>query len=417
MKKGCLITSIVAFLLMSAALIYYFAVQNKKDPTVYEYVKPEIQDVVVKAVASGSIKPRQEVNVKPQVSGVIDKLYVEAGDIVTKGQKLALIKLIPSEVNINSATSNLELARLRLNDAKRELERQKLVNSSKLDVQQAESNYQVAADELKRQRTLFEDGVISEQQLTSFDLDAKLKKSVLDNIVISSSNTLSQAQVEVEIRQQELQAAQSNLQLLREGKTSNSKQVSNIVTSTMAGMVLDVPVEEGSSVIERNNFNEGTNIATVADMGALVFEGNIDESEVGKLKVGMPLELKVGAIDGETFNGVLEFISPKGVEVDGTVNFEIKAAIENSDSGSFLRAGYSANADIILDRKVNSITVNERDIIEKDGKSYVEKVVGDQSFEDFEITTGVSDGIIIEVTSDIDTSMQIKVRQDSDGGE
>lgn len=412
MKKGCLILAIVAFLMMSGALVYYFAIQNKKNPTVYEYTKPKVEDVLTKAVASGSIKPRQEVNIKPQVSGVIDRLYVEAGDIVEKGQKLALIKLIPSEVNINSATSNLELARLRFNDAKRELDRQRLVNTQQLDIQTAQANYDVSEQELERQRALFSDGVISQQELTNFELDTKLKKNALDNILLNSKNDLSQSQIEFEIRQQELEAAQSNLQLLKEGKTANSKQVSNIVTSTMSGMVLDVPVEEGSSVVERNNFNEGTNIAIVADMNTLMFEGEIDESEVGKLKIGMPLEIKVGAIDEELFEGVLSFIAPKGVEEDGTVNFKIKADLKIPDSGTFLRAGYSANADIILSKKSNVITVNERDIVVKDGKSYVDKVVGDQSFEAFEIETGISDGIIIEVLSDIDTSMQIKVQQD-----
>lgn len=414
MKKGCLITSIVILGLLSIGLVYYFAVQNKKDPVVYKYIKPEIKDIVNKAVASGSIKPRKEVNVKPQVSGVIDKLFVEAGEMVKKGQKLALIKLIPSEVNINSAESNLELARIRYNDAKREAERQKSINAQKLDIQQAMANDRTATKELERQRRLFQDGVISEQELTQFQLDAELKKNVLENIKIASKNTLAQSEIEVDIRRQELEAARNNLQLLREGKTSNSKQVSNVVKSTMDGMVLDVPVEEGSSVIERNNFNEGTSIATVADMGSLIFEGSIDESDVGKLKEGMPLVLKVGAIDDEVFTGVLEFIAPKGTEEEGTVNFKIKATITNDDSDTFLRAGFSANADIILEKREQVVSVFERDVVFKDDKAYVELVTGDQTFEEKEITTGLSDGIMIEVSSGIDTSTQIKMRTDAE---
>ena len=417
MKKGCLISAVAIIALLSVGLIYYFSLQNKKDPVVYEYTKAEVNDVVLKAVASGSIKPRQEVNVKPQVSGVVDKLYVEAGEMVKKGQKLALIKLIPSEVNINSAKSNLELAKIRYNDAIREVKRQRKVNSEKLDIQQAEANYNVAKTELARQKELFEEGVISQQDLTQFDLDAQLKKSVFENIKISSNNTLAQSEIEAEIREQELEAARNNLQLLKEGKTSNSKQVSNLVTSTMEGMVLDVPIEEGSSVIERNNFNEGTTIATVADMSSLVFEGNIDESDVGKLKEGMPLVLKVGAIDGEEFSGILEFISPKGVKEEGTVNFKIRAAILQEIDGSFLRAGYSANADIILEKKENVITINERDIIFKEDKAFVELVKGDQEFEEKEIGTGLSDGVIIEVVSGIDTSTQIKLRSDPNAEE
>ncbi len=412
MKKGCLITALVILGLMSVCLAYYFIVQNKKDPVVYEYVKPEVDDIIKKAVASGSIKPRKEVNIKPQVSGVIEKLFVEAGEIVTKGQKLALIKLIPSEVNINSAKSNLELAKIRYTDAVREVERQRNINNQKLDVQQAEANYKVADKELTRQKSLHEQGVISDQDLVQFELDAELKKNTYENMKISSTNNLASAEIEVEIRKQELDAARNNLQLLREGKTSNSKQISNIVNSTMNGMVLDVPIEEGSSVIERNNFNEGTNIAVIADMGSLIFEGTIDESDVGKLKVGMPLVLKVGAIANEEFKGILEFISPKGTEEEGTVNFKIKADIRNEDSNTFLRAGYSANADIILQRKDQVIAVNERDIVFKDDKAFVELVKGDQEFEEKAIETGLSDGVLIEVISGLDTTTQIKKRSD-----
>ena len=413
MKKGCLIGALVVLGIMSVWLVYYFIVQNKKSPIVYEYVKPEVEDIVKKAVASGSIKPRKEVNIKPQVSGVIDKLYVEAGEMVSKGQKLAQIKLIPSEVNINSAKSNLELAKIRYNDAIRELERQRKVNTEKLDVQQAEANYKVAAKELTRQESLHEQGVISDQDLMQFELDAELKKNTYENIKISATNNLASAEIEVEVRKQELDAARNNLQLLREGKTSNSGQVANIVTSTMDGMVLDVPVEEGSSVIERNNFNEGTNIAVVADMGSLIFEGTIDESEVGKLKVGMPLVLKVGAITNEEFKGILEFIAPKGTEEEGTVNFKIKADIRNEDSNTFLRAGYSANADIILQQKKQVVTVNERDVVFKDEKAFVELVKGEQEFEEKEIQTGLSDGVLVEVVSGIDTTTQIKKRTEN----
>lgn len=412
MKKGCLISAIAIVALLSVALVYYFMMQNQKDPVAYKSIKPKVEDVMKKAVASGSIKPRKEVNIKPQVSGVIDKLYVEAGEIVTKGQRIALIKLIPSEVNINSAKSNLELAKIRYTDALRELERQQSVSTQRLDVQQAEANYRLADTELTRQRSLHEQGVISDQQLAQFDLDAQLKKNTLDNMRISSTNNLASSKIEVEIRKQELDAAQNNLQLLREGKSSNSRQVANVVVSTMDGMVLDVPIEEGSSVIERNNFNEGTSIATVADMSSLIFEGNIDESEVGKLKLGMPLVLKVGAIDDEKFDGVLEFIAPKGTVEEGTVNFKIKADIKNETSKTFLRAGYSANADIILEKKEGVVAVFERDVVFRDNKAYIEVVTGDQEYEEREIKTGLSDGVIVEVLSGIDTSTQIKWRTD-----
>jgi HlyD family secretion protein len=409
MKKGCLLSLAAILVLLTIALVYYFASQRENSDITYEYAKPELRDIYKKAVASGSVKPRKEVNIKPQVSGVVGELYVEAGQMVKKGQKLAKIQLIPSEVNINSAMSNLELAKIRYEDARRELERQRSVNTQQLDVQQAEANYTLAETELNRQRQLYEQGVISQQTFQQFELDAKLSKNTLDNIRITSSNTLAQAETSLDIAKQELDAARNNLQLLREGRTSNSGQVANVVNSTMDGMVLDVPVEEGSSVVERNNFNEGTNIAIVADMGSLLFEGKVDESDVGKLKEGMPLRIKVGAIDDETFDGVLEFIAPKGTEEEGTVNFVVKASIQQGDSEAFLRAGYSANADIILDSREQVIAIQERDITIEDEKSYVEKVTGDQEFDQQEVEVGLSDGIYTEALSGVDTTMQIKV--------
>lgn len=410
MKKGCLFSLLGILVLLTIALVYYFMSQRDNADITYEYTKAEVRDIYKKAVASGSVKPRKEVNVKPQVSGVVDELYVEAGQMVNKGQQLAKIQLIPSEVNINSAKSNLELAKIRYEDAQRELQRQQSVNTQQLDVEQARANYEIAQKEQDRQEKLYEQGVISQQDYQQFELDARLAKNTLDNILITSTNTLAQAEIGLDIARQELDAASNNLQLLREGRTSNSGQVANIVKSTMDGMVLDVPVEEGSSVVERNNFNEGTNIAVVADMGSLLFEGQVDESDVGKIKEGMPLRIKVGAIDDEEFEGVLEFIAPKGTEEEGTVNFVVKASIIQGDSDAFLRAGYSANADIILDSREQVLAIQERDIILEDDKSYVEKVTGDQEFERQKVEVGLSDGIYTEVLTGIDSTMQYKVR-------
>ncbi|MCB0623699.1 MAG: efflux RND transporter periplasmic adaptor subunit, partial [Saprospiraceae bacterium] len=319
MNKGCLFALGALLVISSIGLGIYFYKQSNKDPIVYETAKPEITDIVKKTVATGAVRPRQEVNIKPQVSGVIDELFIEAGEMVKKGQQIARIKLIPSEVNINNAQSNVELARLRYDDAKRELERQRKVFSQKLDMEDARVRLENAKREEERNRQLFEEGVVSEQDYNQFKRDYELAQAAFDNAEILSANNIRQFENNVDIRHQELQAAISNLQLLREGVASNSKQVANIVTSTVDGMVLDVPVEEGSSVIERNNFNEGTTIASIADMNSLVFEGKVDESDVGKLKEGMPLELTVGAIEGKTFEATLEYIAPKGEEEEGTV--------------------------------------------------------------------------------------------------
>ncbi|HQU58086.1 MAG: HlyD family efflux transporter periplasmic adaptor subunit [Phaeodactylibacter sp.] len=410
MRKGCLI-AIGAFLVLATiGLSIYFYRQNKKGPENYTTEKPVIMDIVRKTVATGSIKPRKEVQIKPQVSGVIDELFVEAGQIVTKGQQLARIKLVPSEVNINSAQSNVELARLRLQEAQRELQRQREVNSKKLDVEEARVSYENAKREEERQRKLFEDGVISEQEYNRFKVDLELRKAAFDNSKIVSTNSLRSFETEVDIRKQELDAAINNLALLREGASRNSRQVANIVTSTLDGMVLDIPVEEGTSVIERNNFNEGTSIAIIADMNSLIFEGKVDESDVGKLKEGMPLELTVGAIENSKFDATLEFISPKGIEEEGTVKFEVRADVKPSKD-IFLRAGYSANADIILDRRKEVVSIKERDVLFEGDTTYVEVQTGDQEFKKQLVKLGLSDGIQVEILEGVDTTAQVKVQQ------
>jgi len=286
MKKGCFISTAVVLILLTAGLVYYFIYQHKGPGVNKATEKPEYVDISRKVVATGSINPRQEINIKPQVSGVIDELFVVAGEVIEKGRKLARIKLVPSQVNINQAQSQVELARLRLADAERELKRQRTVNRGNLDVETAKANFENARQEEERQRQLFEAGVISEQQYNQYKLELELRRNAFENAKITSTNILSQFESQVDIAQQELNSAISNLRLLREGVDQNSKQVANIVNSPVAGMVLDVPIEEGTSVIERNNFNEGTTIATVADMNTLIFEGKVDE------KWGCPFYLK-----------------------------------------------------------------------------------------------------------------------------
>ena len=418
MNKGCLFVALGFLALSVVGLAYYFYSQSGGGPVEYESTKAEVRTILNKAVATGSIKPRLEVNIKPQVSGVIDELYVEAGQIINKGQKIARIKLIPNEVNINSAQSNVELARIRVREAERELSRQSEVNSNELDVKEAVRSLDVAKKEEERNRQLLDDGIISEQDYLQFKLDLDLRQNAYDNAALLSSNTLGQVKAQLDIRKQELEAAENNLQLLREGRTNRSNQVNNVVVSTVDGMVLDVPVEEGSSVIERNNFNEGTNVAVVADMKSLIFEGKVDESDVGKLQEGMELQLTVGAIPEHKFDALLEFISPKGTEEEGIVKFEVKAALKPYSDEVFLRAGYSANGDIIIDKKDDVIAVQERDVIyDGDSVTYVERVVGDQEFERQEVELGLSDGLYVEVEGGIDTSTQIKLQLDPTAGE
>ena len=412
MNKGCLIGLGIALLLATTGLVYYFYQQRTKTSENFETEKPVITDIIKKTIATGSIKPRQEVHIKPQVSGIVDELYVEPGMIVTKGQRLAKIKLIPSEVNINTAQSNVELGRLRVKEAQRELERQKELNRRNLDVESARVSYENAVEEEERQRRLHENGVVSEQDYNRFKMDLGLRKAEYENSKVVATNSLKRFENDVDIRQQELDAAINNLQLLREGASRKSKQVANVVVSTLNGMVLDIPLEEGASVIERNNFNEGTSIAIIADMNSLIFEGNVDESDVGKLKEGMPLEITVGAIEGYRFDATLEYISPKGLDEEGTVKFEVRAAVKPNKE-IFLRAGYSANADIILNRRNNVIAINERDVIFEDDSTFIEVEVGERQFEKRAVKLGLSDGIQVEVVNGVDTTTAVKVRKQS----
>lgn len=412
MNKGCLIGFGAFLLIATIGLGTYFYQRNTREAEQVETAQPVQADIIKKTVATGAIRPRKEVMIKPQVSGVVDEIYVEEGELVTKGQRLARIKLVPSEVNINTAKSNVELARLRLQEAQRELERQQGLNRQQLDVEEARARYENARQEEERQRQLYDDGVISQQAYNQFKLDFQLAQAAYENTKVVASNSIRQFETEVSIREQELQAAINNLQLLREGASSNSKQVANIVTSTLDGMVLDLPVEEGTSVIERNNFNEGTSIAIVADMNALIFEGKVDESDVGKLREGMPLLLTVGAIEDLEFDATLEFISPKGEDEEGTVKFEVRAAVKPTED-VFLRAGYSANADIILDRRKEVLAIQERDVLYEGDTAYVELQVGERQFEKRQVELGLSDGIQVEVLKGLDGKSQIKVQTKS----
>ncbi|GAA5222360.1 efflux RND transporter periplasmic adaptor subunit [Membranihabitans marinus] len=411
MKKGCLFSTIGLLVLLTAGLVYYFVRQNKPDLENTKTNKAEYLDISKKIVASGTINPRQEINIKPQVSGVIDELFVVAGEIVEKGKQLARIKLVPSQVNINQAQTQVELAKLRFDDAKRELQRQQQVNTNQLDIETARANYENAKTEEARQRSLYEGGVISEQQYNQYKLDLELSQTSFENAKIVSQNNLSQYENRVEIAEQELISATANLRLLKEGVDQNSKQVANIVSSTVSGMVLDVPVEEGSSVIERNNFNEGTTIATVANMNTLIFEGTVDEADVGSIKQGMPIILKIGAIPDQEFSAVLEFISPKGVKEEGTIKFEVRAAVEQTED-NFLRAGYSANGDIVIYKKDNVLAIKERDILYEKDETFVEVKNGD-GFDKVKVVTGISDGINTEIIEGLDTSQLVRIQQET----
>lgn len=358
MKKIFKILIGVIFLGLFGYTIFFLYQKSKPKVIVFQTKSPFISNVVKKTVATGKVVPRKEIEIKPKVSGIIEEIYLEAGKMVRKGDLIAKIKIIPDMVNLNNAESR--------------------VNRAKLSVEDVKLVYD-------RQKKLYDEGVIPEAEFQQTRLNYNNAKEELD-------------------------AAENNLQLIREGALKKAGQVTNtLVRSTISGMVLDVPVEEGKSVIESNNFNEGTTIAIVADMGEMIFEGKVDETEVGKIHQGMNLSLSIGAIESDTFNAELEYISPKGKEENGAIQFEIKAKVALKD-GKFIRSGYSANADIVLDQR-NKVMVIEEGLLqfEKDS-AYVEVETKPQVFEKKYIQTGLSDGINIEVKKGLTLKDKIKVK-------
>ncbi len=339
-----------------AYTIYFLFQKSQSKPVVYETSTPVVSNIIKKTTATGSVVPRREIEIKPVVSGIIEKIYVEEGAMIKKGDLIARIRIIPNMINLNNAKSRIDVAEINLNDAKR--------------------NYD-------RQLKLFENGVIAKADFETYEVAYQNAK-------------------------EELETARETLELIQEGQIKKPGSATNtLVTSTIDGMVLDIPVEVGDQVIETNNFNPGTTIAFVADMGEMVFEGKIDESEVGKIKEGMPLILTIGALEDVSFDATLEHISPKGSEVNGAVQFEIKADVKLKKD-QFVRAGYSANADIVLDRVDSVLTISESVLRFEDDTTYVEVMVGEQQFEKRIIETGLSDGINIQVVSGLDPGDKIK---------
>lgn len=348
-----LLLGIVALIFISTAVFLYN--KSQEEPVVYETDSPITTTIVQKTVATGKVVPRKEVNVTSQVSGVVESVYVTAGEKVKKGDLISKITLAPSMVMLNNAESQLDSARISLENAEEELE---------------------------RQRKLFEDKLISASEFNRFKLDYELQK-------------------------ERVQSAENNLLLIREGSTRESELVSNIIRAPVDGMILDVPNKEGAFIVESSTYGAGTPVAVMADMDDMIFEGLVDEGEVGKIKEGMELILHVGALQDETFTAILEHISPKGVEDQGTIKFEIRAAVELNDQ-LFLRANYSANADIVLAKREDVLAINEGNLIIEDDKFFVEVETAEQTFEKREVTTGISDGLHIEITSGLEASDKIK---------
>ncbi|MFO8234209.1 MAG: efflux RND transporter periplasmic adaptor subunit [Bacteroidales bacterium] len=356
MKKVLRIFLIVVIVSIFGGTLLYLHNKSKEKPVIYDTRSTMYTDIVKKAVATGEVIPRREIEIKPQVSGIIQEIYAEPGEKVKEGDLIAKIKIIPDMVNLNNARNR---------------------------VRKAEINYEDAQTEYDRQKQIYDKGVIPEAEFQKY-------------------------RVTFENAKEERNAAKNNLQLIKEGAIEQSGESSNtLVRSTVDGTILDIPVEKGNSVIEANNFNDGTTIASIADMNDMIFKGKVDETEVGRLETGMELELQIGAINDETFHAVLEYISPKGSEESGAVQFEIKADVKIKDT-QFIRAGYSANGDIILEKKDSVMAIPESLLQFRNDTTYVEIETENQEFEERYPEFGISDGVNIEVISGISKNANIK---------
>jgi HlyD family secretion protein len=363
--KNRLFKKVMRIILLSligiAVVGTFYFLWKKSQPvvTVYEIVIPKADTVVTRTVATGNVEPRYEVLIKPQISGIISKLFKEAGQTVQAGEIIAQIKVIPEMVQQNNAESR--------------------VNVAEISLKQIEEVF-------KRDEKLFERNVISREEYEA------------------SSSAYQKAK-------EEKTNAQSALEIIRDGIAKNSKMSSTTqIRSTISGMILDVPVKEGNSVIQSNNFNDGTTIASVANMNDMIFRGNVDETEIGRIREGMPIKLTVGAIEDEKFDAVLEYVSPKGVERNGAIQFEIKAAVRIPE-GSFIRAGYSANAEIVLKRAEDVLTVPESTVEFHGDSTFVQLVKQETPVQEFErhyVKTGLSDGIKIEIKEGLTTDDKVR---------
>lgn len=353
-----ILMALVAVIFIGTFVFLY--IKSQPQPEVYDEFTLQRMDIRKTTVVTGKIEPRNEVNVKPQISGIITEILKEAGETVQEGEVIAKVKVIPDMGSLSAAQSRLRLA--------------------EINRKQAQTDYD-------REKTLFDKGLVAADEY--------------DKI----AQTLRQAREEVD-------AAQDNLEVVRDGVSkSNASASSTLIRSTITGLILDIPVKVGNSVILANTFNDGTTIATVANMNDLIFRGNIDETEVGRLSTGMTMKITIGALQDLKFDARLEYIAPKATDQNGANQFEIKAAVNLPSNTTNIRSGYSANAEIVLAEAKNVLAVQES-AIEFDGDDtyvYVIKGEGDkQTYERRKVQTGISDGINIEIRSGVKPNERIR---------
>ncbi|MDR1459670.1 MAG: efflux RND transporter periplasmic adaptor subunit [Bacteroidales bacterium] len=357
-KSGKIILFVFAGMIILFTFIFLWN-KSRPETIVYEIVSPEIKTVENKTIATGKIEPRDEVLIKPQISGIVVNILKDAGQIVKEGDVIASVKVVPEMGQLNSAESRLKVAEINL--------------------RQIETDH-------TRQTQLYKKGVISKEEFDTAESNYQKAKEEKSN-------------------------AQDALDIVRKGVSKKYARLSHTqIRSTISGMILDVPVKEGNSVIQTNTLNDGTTIASVADMNDLVFKGSIDETEIGKIKEGMPIVISIGALNGMQFDATLEYIAPKGLVQNGAVLFEIKAALASCDS-VFIRAGYSANAEIVLAKVDDVLTVPESAIEFSNDSAFVyilKSTKPQQKFVKKYVEIGLSDGVNIEIKKGLTLNNKIR---------
>jgi HlyD family secretion protein len=353
--KYLIIAFLVFGVLFSAA---YFAKTNSKSSITYETEKLFKTTIEKETVITGKIIPEDEVEVKPQIGGIIDRIFVKEGDKVTTGDLIARIKVVPNEQNLNAARGRLKKAQIAL---------------------------ETRTKDFARNKKLYDKGIIANAEFIGIELQYNQAK-------------------------QDVLNAKSDLQIIREGSIGGSSAANTDIRATVPGTVLEIPVKAGDQVIESNSFNSGTTIAAIADLSKMIFEGKVDEAEVASLQLGTTLKVSLGAVEDQELEAILKFIAPKGTEEQGAVQFKIEADMLLNDS-IVVRAGYSANASIVLERKEYVLALREA-LLQFDRKTqepYVQIMKGDQKFERKDVKLGISDGENVEILEGIEETDDVKV--------
>ncbi|WP_184808094.1 efflux RND transporter periplasmic adaptor subunit [Epilithonimonas hominis] len=375
------VISIILGLVFVLAVVFgigYLIKSNSKESEVFLTRKPSIKNLDDKVMATGKIEPREEIEIKPNISGIIQSISVKEGDKVEAGQLLATIRIVPNVTDVNNATMQ--------------------INNSQIQLANAKINVDNQQKQFAMQEKLYKQGVISKQEY------------------IAAQQQLQTTLQQQKLASQQLNAAQKQLQIVRTGATPELQSMATTqIRAKAAGTVLEIPVKVGGQVIEANSFNPGTTICSIADLNSLIFKGKIDEAQAGKLKEGMDMNVVIGALQNKSFPGKVTLIAPKGTEESGTIKFNVEGNVTNP-KGEYIRAGFSANGEVLLSSQKNALLLDES-LIQYDkgnNKSFVEVKQPNGSFKKTYVKLGASDGINVQILSGIDKNAEVKVWNPSD---